>query len=242
MKLTQRITKILVILWAVRNAGQEKAMIQGVLFDMDGVIVDTLHYHYLAWQHTFEKHGGSISKQTILLHEGRKSEELLPILIQESGVLIPEDRRDQFIEEKRIRYREIVRISHFPNSLDVVRTLRQRGFKVALVTASALKNMEHALNPDQRDHFDFILTGDEIERAKPHPGPYLTAARRLGLKPEECIVIENAPLGIEAAKAAGMQCVAIESTLERDYLSSADFIHKTIDELLDNPIFSRHVS
>ena len=211
-------------------------MIRGVLFDLDGVIVDTLHYHYQAWQYMFEKHGGSVSKQTILLHEGRKSREILPILIKESGVLIPEDKQDQFIEEKRVFYRSIVKLSHFPKSFEVVDTLKRRGFKVALVTASAFRNMEYALNSAQRELFDFILTGDEIERAKPDPEPYLTAARHLGLKPEECVVIENAPLGIEAAKAAGMQCIAIESTLERDHLLCADSIHKTIDELLDNPM------
>ncbi|MBN2320520.1 MAG: HAD family phosphatase [Acidobacteria bacterium] len=214
-------------------------MIRGVLFDLDGVIVDTLHYHYLAWQHMFEKYEGSVSKQTILLHEGRKSCEILPILMQQSGVLIPEDRQDQFIEEKRAFYRKIVKISHFPKSFEVVDTLKRRGFKVALVTASAIQNMEHALDRKQRSHFDFILTGDEVERAKPDPESYITAARRLGLTPEECIVIENAPLGIEAAKSAGMQCIAIESTLERDHLRSADCIYKTIGELLDNPIFKR---
>ena len=102
--------------------------------------------------------------------------------------------------------------------------------------------MEHSLGPDQRACFDFILTGDEIERAKPDPEPYLTAARRIGLEPGECIVIENAPLGIEAAKAAGMQCIAVESTLKRDHLGSADYIFKDIGELIDSPLFRRSSS
>ena len=212
-------------------------MVRGVLFDLDGVIVDTLHYHYLAWQHMFERYGGSVSKETILLNEGRKSREILPLLMQESGILIPEDQQDQFIEDKRVFYRKIVRISHYPKSFEVVQTLKQRGFKVALVTASALKNMEYALGPEQRACFDYILTGDEIKHAKPDPEPYLTAARKLGLEPEECIVVENAPLGIKAAKAAGMPCIAIESTLKRHHLNSADWIFKSIDELMKSPIF-----
>jgi beta-phosphoglucomutase len=214
-------------------------MIRGVLFDMDGVIADTLHYHYLAWQYMFERHGGSIREQTVLLNEGRKSSEILPLLMQESGVLIPEEKQNQFIEEKRTYYRRIARTSHFPRSFEVVNTLKERGFRVALVTASALENMEHSLSPDQRECFDFIMTGDEIERAKPDPEPYLTAARHIGLKPGECIVIENAPLGIEAAKAAGMKCIAVESTLKRDHLGSADYIFKDIGELIDSPLFRR---
>jgi beta-phosphoglucomutase len=210
-------------------------MICGVLFDLDGVIADTLHYHFLAWNFMFEKHGGSVSEKTILLHEGRKSREVLPILMEQAGVLIPEDRQDQFIEEKRAYYRKIVQVSHYPQSFEVVRTLKRRGFRVALVTASAFKNMEHALNPKQQACFDFILTGDEIKRAKPDPEAYLTAACRLELEPEECIVVENAPLGIEAAKAAGMRCIAIESTLERACLGSADCIIRNIGDLLNIP-------
>lgn len=215
---------------------------RGVLFDMDGVIADTLHYHYLAWNFMFEKHGGSVSKKTILLHEGRKSREVLPILMEQAGVLIPEDSQDQFIEEKRAYYREIVRVAHYPRSFEVVHTLKRRGFKVALVTASAFKNMAHALNPKQQAYFDTILTGDEINRAKPDPEAYLAAARRLELEPDECIVVENAPLGIEAAKAAGMQCIAIQSTLEQDCLSSADCIVQNIGDLLDIPVLQRAAS
>ena len=212
-------------------------MIRGVLFDLDGVIADTLHSHYLAWQYMFERYGGSVSEQTIRLHEGMKSREILPLLMQESGVLIPENKLNQFIEEKRAYYRKIASVSHFPGSFEFVKTLKERGFRVALVTASALKNMEHSLSPDQRACFDFIVTGDEIERAKPNPEPYLTAARRIGLKPGECIVIENAPLGIEAAKAAGMLCIAVESTLKREHLESADYIFKDVGELIDSPLF-----
>lgn len=212
-------------------------MLRGVLFDLDGVIVDTLHYHCLAWQHMFERYGGSVNKETILLNEGRKSREILPLLMQESGILIPEDQQDQFIEDKRTFYRKIVRISYYPKSFEFVQTLKQRGFKVALVTASALKNMEYALKPEQRACFDYILTGEEMNHAKPDPESYLTAARNLGLEPDECIVVENAPLGIEAAKAAGMPCIAIESTLKRHHLNSADWIFKSIDELMNSPIF-----
>jgi len=214
-------------------------MIQGILFDLDGVIVDTLHYHYLAWKYMFEKYGGSIQEQTVLLHEGRKSSEFLPILMQESGVHIPENEQSLFIEEKRSFYRTIARISHFPKVFEVIDTLKRRGFKVALVTGSALQNMQHALNREQQSYFDLILTGDESDRAKPSPEPYLTAARRLGLTPDECVVVENAPLGIEAAKAAGMHCIAIETTLEREHLHSADCILKNIGELVDNPVLKR---
>jgi beta-phosphoglucomutase len=208
-------------------------MIRGVLFDLDGVIVDTLHYHYLAWKHMFERHGGSVSEHTVLLHEGRNSREILPILMQESGVSIPAEQQARFIEEKRVYYRSIVQVARYPGAFEVIDTLKKRGFKIALVTACALKNMQHSLNEEQQAHFHFIITGDEVNRAKPFPDPYLIAAARLELRPEECAVVENAPLGIEAAKNAGMYCVAIETTLGREYLQSADCILQNIRQLLD---------
>lgn len=210
-------------------------MIRGVLFDLDGVIVDTLHYHYLAWKHMFEKLGGTISEHTVLLHEGRNSREILPILMQESGVLIPADQQAQFIEEKRAYYRSIVQVQQYPGAFEAIDQLKQRGYRVALVTACALKNMQHSLNSEQQAHFDFIITGDEVSRAKPFPDSYLIAARQLQVKPVECMVVENAPLGIEAAKNAGMYCVAIETTLGREYLSSADCVLQSIRDLLDLP-------
>jgi beta-phosphoglucomutase len=214
-------------------------MIRGVLFDLDGVIVDTLHYHYLAWKHMFAKLGGEVSKQTVLLHEGRNSREILPILMQESRVHIPEAQQTQFIEEKRAYYRSIVRIEQYPKAFGTIVELKKRGFKVALVTACALRNMQHSLSSAQQAHFDFIITGDEIPRAKPFPDPYLAAARQLGLEPEECMVVENAPLGIEAARKAGMYCVAIETTLGKEYLAAADCILQNIGELMNIPILKR---
>ena len=212
-------------------------MIRGVLFDLDGVIVDTLHYHYLAWKHMFERYGGApVNEMTVLLHEGRNSREILPILMNETGVTIPEAQQGAFIEEKRAYYRNIVQVTHYPNAFETIDELRRRGFKVALVTACALKNMQHSLDSEHQAHFDFIITGDEPARAKPFPDSYLVAARQLGLRPEECVVVENAPLGLEAARNAGMRSVAIETTLGKEYLASADHVLQNITDLLNLPI------
>jgi beta-phosphoglucomutase len=211
-------------------------MIRGVLFDLDGVIVDTLRYHYLAWKHMFERLGGTVSEHSILLHEGRNSREILPILLEEAGVSIPEDEHAGFIEKKRAYYRSIVQVQQYPGAFEVIDEIRKRGYKVALVTACALKNMQHSLDTSQQAHFDFIITGDEVPRAKPFPDPYLMAAGQIGVAPEECLVVENAPLGIETAKNAGMYCAAIETTLGKEYLSQADCILPNIRNLLELPL------
>jgi beta-phosphoglucomutase len=212
-------------------------MTKAILFDLDGVIVDTLHYHYLAWDKMFSELGGSVSEHSVLLHEGRASREILPLLLQEAGVSLATDLHHDFIERKRAYYRSIVRIGYYPKAFDVIDTLRTRGYKTALVTATALRNMENTLSPDQRAHFDFIITGDEVPRAKPYPDPYLIAARQLGIDPGACVVVENAPLGIESAKNAGMFCIAIETTLSKEYLQHADLIIHAITDLLEIPHF-----
>ncbi len=211
-------------------------MIQGILFDLDGIIVDTLHFHYLAWKRMFAKLGGTVSEHTILLHEGRNSREILPILMKEAGLTIPTDKQEAFIEEKRTYYRSIARPRHYPGAFGVIDELKRRGFKTALVTACALQNMKHSLDDSQQAHFDFIITGDEVPRAKPFPDPYLAAARHLQLEPGQCAVVENAPLGIEAARKAGMYCIAVETTLGKEYLGSADCILQSIEELLMLPL------
>jgi beta-phosphoglucomutase len=211
-------------------------MIRGVLFDLDGVIVDTLHYHYLAWKHMFEELGGDVSEHTVLMHEGRSSREILPILMQEAGVSIPEEEHSGFLEKKRAYYRTIVHVQQYSGAFEVIDEIKRRGRKVALVTACALKNMQHSLDASRQAYFDFIITGDEVPRAKPFPDPYLTAAHHLRIPPGECLVVENAPLGVEAAKNAGMYCVAIETTLGKEYLMQADCILPNIRDLLELPL------
>jgi beta-phosphoglucomutase len=207
-------------------------MIKAILFDMDGVIVDSLHYHYLAWDKMFRDRGGKVIEHTVLLHEGRNSREILPILMEETKVHIPENEWDDFIERKREYYRSIVELKYFPNVFETIQELKSRGLKTALVTASAKKNMEKAIPEDKRQLFDVILTAENFRKAKPNPDPYLEAQKRLGVSVNECVVVENAPLGIEAAKNAGMICIAVETTLGREYLTQADFIINSIEELL----------
>lgn len=206
-------------------------MIRAILFDMDGVIVDSLHYHYLAWDKMFSDRGGKVSEHTVLLHEGRNSREILPILIEETKVHIPENEWDDFIDKKREYYRSIVELKYFPMVFETIQELKNRGLKTALVTASARKNMEKAIPEDKRKLFDVILTAENFKKAKPNPDPYLEAQKQLGVEVHECVVVENAPLGIEAAKNAGMICIAIETTLEREFLKNADFIINSIEEL-----------
>ncbi len=214
-------------------------MIKAVFFDLDGVIADTLHYHYLAWEKMFRELGGSVSEHSVLLHEGRASREILPTFLDEAGVSLPAAEHEAFIDRKREYYRSIVQVTYYPHVFEVIADLRRRGFRTALVTASSKKNMEAALTEEHRALFDFLITGDEVHRAKPHPDPYLAPMHHMELAPADCVVVENAPLGIESAKNAGMICVAVETTLGREYLGLADEVIRDIRGLLDLPFMQK---
>ena len=205
--------------------------VKAILFDLDGVIVDTLHFHFLAWNEMFHRWGGEVKELTVLIHEGRSSREILPLLIEEAGIEIPEDKRHDFIETKRAYYRSIVDVKFYPQAKETLLKLHKEGYSLALVTACARKNMNHALSENELKLFDVIITGDDIPRAKPNPDPYEIARKKLGLKKDECLIVENAPLGIESGKNAGIKVAAIATTLPKEYLKGADYYLNTLNDI-----------
>jgi beta-phosphoglucomutase len=206
-------------------------MIKAILFDLDGVIVDSLHYHYLAWDHMFKKIGGSVTEESIFLSEGMNSFEILPLFLKQFNIELPIEKHKKFIEDKRNYFRQIVKLTYYPNAFETIEQLRDLGYSAALVTACARKNMEMSIDTEHQKLFEFIISGDDVAHSKPNPEPYLIAQKTLGLEVSECAAIENAPLGVESVKNAGMICIAVESTLGRQYLQKADFIINEIQEL-----------
>jgi beta-phosphoglucomutase len=206
-------------------------MIKAILFDLDGVIVDSLHYHYLAWDHMFKEIGGRVTEESIFLSEGMNSFEILPLFLKKFNVDLPVEKHKKFIEDKRNYFRQIAKLTYYPNAFETIIKLRDQGYTTALVTACARRNMEKSIDTEHQKLFDFIISGDDVTHSKPNPEPYLIAQKTLGLEIAECVAIENAPLGVESVKNAGMICIAVESTLGRQYLQKADFIINEIQEL-----------
>ncbi|MEA2104302.1 MAG: HAD family phosphatase [Candidatus Cloacimonadota bacterium] len=216
-------------------------LIKGILFDLDGVIVDTLHYHFLAWKEMFGRMGGKVQELTVLLHEGRSSKELMPILLEEAGLEFPKEKWDNFIETKREYYRSIVNVTFYPQVIETITKLKKSGYKLALITACAKKNMHKALSDEHQSLFDVIVTGDDMPRGKPNPDPYEIGRDKLKLKNGECLVVENAPLGILSAKAAGITCAAVSTTLPKKYLQKADIFLNHIEDIFKYLVSVRKV-
>jgi HAD superfamily hydrolase (TIGR01509 family) len=119
-----------------------------------------------------------------------------------------------------------------PGIVPVLHDLRGRGHRLALVTGSAAVVVEQVLAPSGvLDLFEAVVTGNQVSRGKPDPESYQLAAARLGLTPGECLVVENAPLGIQAARAAGMGCVALETSLPADQLAGAGQVFPDVKAL-----------
>jgi beta-phosphoglucomutase len=207
------------------------SLIQAVLFDYDGVLVNSMAFHVKAWQAVFSDYNIPVKPEDILLTEGSRSFELALKIFEDWKYDISQDQLIDFIQKKQQYYQKITEAKLQPGAELLIQRLKQQGIKIGLVTGSNRKNVEVVLNPEIISEFDVTVTGDEVREGKPNPEAYLKAARVINVEPGHCLVIENAPLGIEAAKSAGMKVVALTTTLDRRYLKDADFIANDLMEV-----------
>ena len=201
---------------------------QAFLFDMDGVITDSMPYHYEAWRRIFEGFGISVSQEEILEREGEQGLVTLETILSREGLRLPPEEKQKALEDKEAVFQSLARPTLFPGAEAIVRALRARGKRLALVTGTSRQEAEANLPPSLIGSFDVLVSGDMVTRGKPDPEPYRTALRRLGASAEDCLVIENAPYGIRSAKEAGLRCIALTTSLPAEHLREAD---KTVHDL-----------
>lgn len=203
-----------------------RAKFQAVLFDMDGVVLDSMDRHAACWGELLREKGFRVDNEFILRHEGCLKPEVLCELAgdgrqlnsaeaaQLMSELLPRQAR-MYIE----RYGSQVR--PFPEALEIIRLIATNNTPMALVTSSSQPVVESSLGAEIYSTFKHVITADDVTAHKPDPEPYLAAAVALGVEPEHCLVIENAPAGIMAANAAGATCYALTTTLAPEHLYQA---------------------
>lgn len=198
-------------------------MIRGFLFDLDGVLVDTAQYHFLAWQRMAAELGIHFGEAENEQLKGVSRAESLNRILAWGGKSLSDAEKQRWMTLKNDWYLELVRgmpaDDYLPGAHEFLRASRAAGIKVALGSAS--KNAPLILERlGWIPLFDALVDGNVVTASKPDPEVFLEGARRLGLKPEECVVFEDSEAGVEAARRGGMKVVGIGHGLDADLLVS----------------------
>ena len=188
-------------------------MTKGAIFDLDGVIVDTAKYHYIAWKELADELGFEFSESDNERLKGVSRMESLEILLSIGNISASETQKEEWAEKKNRLYvdllKNINRESMLDGAYNYIVKLRKEGTKIALGSAS--KNAPMILEKlGVSELFDAIVDGNCIEKAKPDPEVFLTAASLIGLKPDDCTVFEDSQAGIDAACAGGFHTIAVD--------------------------------
>lgn len=205
-------------------------MIKACIFDLDGVLVDTAKYHFIAWKKLADEMKIPFTESDNERLKGVSRMDSLDIILGLGGVTLPDDEKQQLADRKNKWFVDFVnRMTPdeiFPGVVELLKLLREKNIDVGL--ASSSKNAPAVVRLLHIEHqFDTIVDGSMVERAKPDPELFLLAAKRLHMNPADCVVFEDAESGVAAAKRAGMKCVGVGSV---DNLHQADFIVKQISD------------
>lgn len=197
----------------------------GAIFDMDGVIVDNSTFHFLSWQEACKRHGIELSESYYQRElNGRPMKAILSILFGEN---ISEEEGKKFEQEKEALYREMYQPHIKPTTglIDFLHSLRAANIISAVGTSAPPENVDFTLDHTRtRDFFKGIIDASMVRKGKPDPEVYLKAADLLNLYPHQCMVFEDAIMGVKAGKAAGMKVIGLATTHKATDLQEADLV------------------
>lgn len=189
-------------------------MIKAVVFDLDGVIVDTARYHYLAWKRLADELGIKFTETDNERLKGVSRIRSMEILMELGGITLSQHEKERLANKKNAWFVDYVERmlpeEIYPGVAALITTFKQHGMRIAL--ASSSKNAKTVLQLLHIEHlFEVVVDGTMVVHSKPDPEIFILAAKRLGVEPKECLVFEDAEAGVEAALAAGMHCIGIGS-------------------------------
>lgn len=204
---------------------------KGVIFDLDGVLIDSGWAHKQAWFDLAEKEGYEISDEFFFGTFGMQNAQIIPMLV---GRDLPSEEMNRLSDWKEQRYRDLMseKLELSPGAEELLRQLKDNGFLLAIGSSAPKENLELIFKCLGLDSYlDVCVTKEDVSRGKPAPDTFLKAAEKLSLQPQKCVVVEDAVQGVEAAKNAGMFVVALTTTRDRADLMQADMIVDRLDEL-----------
>ena len=202
---------------------------EGVIWDMDGIIVDTAPYHLRAWQAVFQIRGVDFTEEDFKRNFGQRND---TIIQNAFGRSVSAEEIDVISSEKEEDFRQRMGqdIKPLPGAIELIGSLKEHGVKMAIASSAPIENIQlvtQCLNVD--GCFQAVVWGGEVTEGKPSPQGFLLAARRLGAEPGDCLVIEDAVAGVAAAKRAGMKCLAVTNTHPSMRLMAADLVVDTLE-------------
>lgn len=203
----------------------------GFLFDNDGVLIDSQEFHWRAWQELMQKKNNFfLDEKTFLATFGKRNDLILrPIFSQASDKEI-----DDIAKEKEAIFRSLIKgnIKLLPGMENFLEQLKEKKVPRIIASSTPIANLKLFLSDTiLGKYFDHFVSAEEVAHGKPYPDVFLEGAKRINLKPEKCIVIEDAPVGIEAGKRAGCFVIALETTHSKESLTKADLIYKGPSDL-----------
>jgi beta-phosphoglucomutase family hydrolase len=198
---------------------------------MDGVLADTGSIHYQSWVKMATEIGVEFTRELFEDTFGQQSPTITRKLV---GPEVDEILVEEWADLKEKFYREMVRekLVPLPGVIRIIKELKSKGFKLAVGSSGPPENVELLLSQLKiKSFFDVIITADDVKKGKPEPDVFLHAAKILNINPQNCIVVEDAPVGLKAAKRAGMISIALTTTHNKAELDGANIIIKDLTEI-----------
>ena len=198
---------------------------------MDSTIVNLLSFHKLAWIVTFAKRGRNFTDDDFKWANARKNEEIIPHLLGQKMSL---EEVNLIANEKEVTFRRLVKdnIKALPGAVELIQSLAEVKMQLALVSSTPKENIELITeNLGIKKYFSLFINGDDVKEGKPSPQGFLLAAKKLGVEPKNCVVMEDAVVGVRAAKRAGMYCIAIANTYPKKDITEADIVVNSLEEI-----------
>lgn len=222
----------------MENTQQKKAF----LFDMDSTMVDNMAHHGKAWFDILNNDlGAGLSKEEVKKEMYGKNPEVLERIFGKGKFTLEETEQYSMQKERDYQERFKPHLKLIAGLEDFLKKAKEQNIKMAIASAAIPFNIDFVLdNLNIRHYFDAVISADDVETSKPHPETFLKAAEALGAKPEDCIVFEDAPKGVEAARNAGMKCVVLTTAHEAEDFEEhnnvlffvKDYVGESVAELL----------
>ncbi len=188
--------------------------LKAVFFDMDGVLFDSMPQHAIAWVKALNDVGLEFSQREAYMNEGQTGTATINgVFVIKNGREATEEEKQEIYKLKAHYFEELSTPETMPNVYDLLKKIKEKGYQLFVVTGSAQPSLLHSLQDHFPDIFEKenIVSAFDVTHGKPHPEPYLKALKKAGVNPWEAVVIENAPLGVQASTAAGIFTIGVNT-------------------------------